>query len=205
VNGNLKTGSLSRLIAEFARFPGIGEKTAERLALHVLRIPGEEAAALARAIDDVKANVRACSRCFNVSEQDPCALCADAGRDRSVICVVEQPSDLWAIEKSGSYNGLYHVLLGRISPLEGVGPEHLTVQKLLDRVRDGVREVILATNPTMEGDGTALHLQEKLEARGVTVTRIARGLPSGGTLQYASRAVVADAISGRRGVPRGGG
>ncbi|MBI2920279.1 MAG: recombination protein RecR [Planctomycetes bacterium] len=198
MNGNLKTQSLSRLIEELARMPGVGDKTAERLALHLLRVPKEEALGLARAIEDVRANVRACSQCCNVSETDPCAICSDPGRDRSLLCVVEQPSDLWAIEKSGSFNGLYHVLMGRIAPVEGVGPEHLTVGKLMDRVNDGVREVILATNPTMEGDGTALHLEKRLEARGVTVTRIARGLPSGGSLPYASRAVVADAIAGRR-------
>ncbi|NUN50542.1 MAG: recombination protein RecR [Candidatus Brocadiae bacterium] len=197
MSGNLRTESLSRLIGEFARLPGVGEKTAERLALHVLRAPREEALALSRAIEDVKANVRACSRCFNVSEQDPCSICADTKRDHTVVCVVEQPSDLWAIEGSGAYRGTYHVLGGRIAPVDGIGPEHLTVSRLLDRVRDGVREVILATNPTMEGDGTALHLRSKLEPRGITVTRIARGLPSGGTLQHASRAVVADAIGGR--------
>lgn len=206
MNGPLKTQSLSRLIAEFARMPGVGEKTAERLALHVLRAPREEAEALARAIDDVKANVRACSRCCNVSEQDPCAICADPARDRATVCVVEQPSDLWAIEQSGSYSGLYHVLHGRIAPTDGIGPEHLTLGRLLDRVKaDGVREVIMATNPTMEGDGTALHVESRLESLGVPVTRIARGLPSGGSLQYASRAVVAEAISGRRQARRGEG
>lgn len=192
-------------MAELSRLPGIGDKSAERLALHLLRVPREEALSLARAIEDVRANVKACSQCFNVSEQDPCALCADATRDRSTICVVEQPSDLWAIEKSGAYRGLYHVLTGRIAPADGVGPEHLTVARLVDRAsRDGVREVILATNPTLEGDGTALHVQHQLESRGITVTRIARGLPSGGTLQHASRTVVADAIGGRRALAKGG-
>ncbi|MEK7467484.1 MAG: recombination mediator RecR [Planctomycetota bacterium] len=205
MNATLQSASLSRLIAELSRLPGIGDKSAERLALHLVRIPREEALALARAIEDVRANVKACSKCFNVSEQDPCAICADAARDRATVCVVEQPSDLWAIEKSGAYRGLYHVLTGRIAPVEGVGPEHLTVGRLLDRVaKDGVREVILATNPTLEGDGTALHIQQKLESRGVAVSRIARGLPSGGTLQHASRAVVADAIGGRRALAKGG-
>jgi recombination protein RecR len=204
VSATLQSASLSRLITELSRLPGIGDKSAERLALHLLRTPKEEALGLARAIEDVRANVRSCSKCFNVGEQDPCAICADATRDRSTLCVVEQPSDLWAIEKSGAYRGLYHVLTGRIAPIDGVGPEHLTVNRLLDRVRDGVREVILATNPTLEGDGTALHLQQKLESRGIAVSRIARGLPSGGTLQHASRAVVADAIGGRRAVANGG-
>ncbi len=205
MNATLQSASLSRLIAELARLPGIGDKSAERLALHILRVPKDEALSLARAIDDVRANVKACGRCFNVSEQDPCTICADAARDRATICVVEQPSDLWAIEKSGAYRGLYHVLTGRIAPTDGVGPEHLTVSRLLDRVaKENVREVILATNPTLEGDGTALHVQQKLESRGVTVTRIARGLPSGGTLQHASRTVVADAIGGRRSLAKGG-
>lgn len=205
MNATLQSASLSRLIAELARLPGIGDKSAERLALHLLRVPKDEALSLSRAIEDVRANVKACGRCFNVSEQDPCTICADATRDRATICVVEQPSDLWAIEKSGAYRGLYHVLTGRIAPSDGVGPEHLTVGRLLDRVaKEGAREVILATNPTLEGDGTALHIQQKLESRGVTVTRIARGLPSGGTLQHASRTVVADAIGGRRSLAKGG-
>lgn len=205
MNATLQSASLSRLITELSRLPGIGDKSAERLALHLVRIPKDEALSLARAIEDVRANVKACSKCFNVSEQDPCAICADAARDRSTVCVVEQPSDLWAIEKSGAYRGLYHVLTGRIAPVEGVGPEHLTVGRLLDRVaKDGVREVILATNPTLEGDGTALHIQQKLESRGVAVSRIARGLPSGGSLQHASRTVVADAIGGRRALAKGG-
>lgn len=205
MNATLQSASLSRLIAELARLPGIGDKSAERLALHLLRVPKDEALSLSRAIEEVRANVKACTRCFNVSEQDPCTICADATRDRATICVVEQPSDLWAIEKSGAYRGLYHVLTGRIAPTDGVGPEHLTVGRLLDRVaKEGSREVILATNPTLEGDGTALHIQQKLESRGVTVTRIARGLPSGGTLQHASRTVVADAIGGRRSLAKGG-
>ncbi len=205
MNATLQSASLSRLIAELARLPGIGDKSAERLALHLLRVPKDEALSLSRAIEEVRANVKACGRCFNVSEQDPCTICADATRDRATICVVEQPSDLWAIEKSGAYRGLYHVLTGRIAPTDGVGPEHLTVGRLLDRVtKEGSREVILATNPTLEGDGTALHIQQKLESRGVTVTRIARGLPSGGTLQHASRTVVADAIGGRRSLAKGG-
>lgn len=205
MNATLQSASLSRLIEELSRLPGIGDKSAERLALHLLRTPKEEALALARAIEDVRANVKACSRCFNVGEQDPCAICSDEARDRGTVCVVEQPSDLWAIEKSGAYRGVYHVLTGRIAPIDGVGPEHLTVVRLLDRVaKEGVREVILATNPTLEGDGTALHIQQKLESRGVAVSRIARGLPSGGTLQHASRAVVADAIGGRRALAKGG-
>jgi recombination protein RecR len=185
-------------MTEFGRLPGIGEKTAERLALHLLRVPREEALALAGAIRDAREHVRACSACFNVGEQDPCPICTDETRDRTTLCVVEQPSDLWAIEKSGAYRGLYHVLMGRISPHEGVGPDNLTVARLLERSRKGVREVILATNPTLEGDGTALFVRQQLESRGIAVSRIARGLPSGGTLQHASRAVVADAIGGRR-------
>ncbi|MBI3269197.1 MAG: recombination protein RecR [Planctomycetes bacterium] len=191
--------TLVRLIDELGRLPGVGERTAERMAFHLLRVPDAEALALADAIRAVKARVRACSVCATLTDLEVCAICEDPGRQRDLLCVVEQPNDMWALEKVGSYRGLYHVLQGRIAPLEGVGPEHLTVGRLLERVRaGGVREVILATNPNLEGDGTALYLQRSLAPLGVRTTRIAKGIPSGSTLEYASRAILADALDGRR-------
>jgi recombination protein RecR len=195
--------TLDRLIAEFERLPGIGAKTAERLAFHVLRSGAEEAMGLARAIRDVKAKIRPCAECFNIAEGGgPCAVCADAGRDRGLVCVVEQPKDLLALERTARYRGLYHVLLGRLAPLEGAGPERLTVDALVERVRrGGVREVILATNPDLEGDGTALYVAERLKGLPVAVTRIAKGIPSGSSIEYANDAILSDALEGRRPVP----
>ena len=191
--------SLTRLVEELAKLPGIGEKSALRVALHLLRVPLEEAMPLARAIRDLKQNVRSCSVCFNLSDTDPCPICADAGRDRSAICVVEEPKDLIAVETAGGYTGVYHVLMGRLAPLDGVGPENLTIGSLVKRVEaGGVNEVILATNPTLEGDGTALCVQEQLSSLGVTVSRLARGLPAGATLEYAQPAVVTQALTDRR-------
>ncbi|MBM4078492.1 MAG: recombination protein RecR [Planctomycetes bacterium] len=191
--------SMTRLMEELAKLPGIGQKTAERLAYHVLRAPSEEAMRLADAIRDVKTNVKSCSVCFNLAEADPCGICQDVRRDRSVICVVEQPRDLIALEKAGQFNGLYHILLGRIAPLEGMDPEHLTIGKLVERVkRDAVKEVILATNPNQEGDATALFIAKALSGSAVKVTRIARGVPAGSYLEYASAPILADAITGRR-------
>lgn len=191
--------SLTRLITELSGLPGIGERTAERLAFHILRQTTEESRRLAESILDVKAKVRACTTCSNLTEADPCRVCSDPARDRSTICVVEQPNDLWALEKSGTYRGLYHVLLGHIAPLENVHPEDLTIGPLIRRVKEGgIREVILATNPTFEGDGTALHIQRELAGAGVRLTRIARGIPAGSTLQYASAPSLADALDGRR-------
>jgi recombination protein RecR len=184
---------------ELAKMPGIGQKTAERLAYYVLRASDEEALRLADAIREVKQNVKSCSVCFNMAESDPCAVCQDARRERSLICVVEQPKDLIALEKTGQFNGLYHVLLGRIAPLEGLDPEHLTITKLVERVKhDAVKEVILATNPNQEGDATALYIAKALSGLGVKVTRIARGVPAGSYLEYASATILADALSGRR-------
>lgn len=194
-----KIGPLARLVEELAKLPGIGPRTAERLAFHVLRETREEAEALIRAIREVKERVRPCSRCFHVSEGDPCEVCTDAARDASTICVVEQSKDLWAIEKSGAYRGHYHVLLGRIAPLEGIGADDLTIDALVRRVKaGGVREVILATNPNMEGDGTAMHLMKVLSLPGVKLTRIARGVPTGASIEFASPAILADAIQGRQ-------
>ncbi len=194
-----KIGPLARLVEELGKLPGIGPRTAERLAFHILRATREEAEALVGAIREVKERVRPCGRCFHVSESDPCEVCADGGRDASTICVVEQSKDLWAIEKSGAYRGHYHVLLGRIAPLEGIGADDLTIDALVRRVKaGGVREVILATNPNMEGDGTALHLAKALTPLGVKLTRIARGVPTGASIEFSSRAILADAIQGRQ-------
>ncbi|HHT9124354.1 MAG TPA: recombination mediator RecR [Candidatus Brocadiia bacterium] len=191
--------SMTRLIEELGKMPGIGQKTAERLANYILRLPAEDAMALAQAIQDLKKSVRNCSICFNITETDPCHICQDANRDRTVVCVVEQPADVITIEKTGQYNGLYHVLLGHISPLESIDPEDLTMEKLLSRVKDGtVKEVIIATNLNMEGDATALYISKQLEGYEKKVTRLARGMPSGGQLEYASVAVIADSLQGRR-------
>jgi recombination protein RecR len=199
---------MTRLVTELRRMPGVGQRTAERLAFHLVVAPKGEALALADAIRDVKENVRPCSTCFNVTESDPCAICSDESRDAGVICVVERPKDVLAIEKLGTFRGLYHVLLGSISLLEGVEAKDLTIAPLVARIKKAsgtrlsVREVMLATNPTFDGDATALHLRaalEKLGERGtVKVTRIARGLPSGSSLEIASRAILAEAIEARR-------
>jgi len=189
--------SLSRLIEELEKLPGIGIKTAERLAFHVLKAPAEEAMGLAYAVRDLKKNSRMCSVCCNAGDTDPCWVCSDAARDTSVICVVEQTRDLLALERSGVYNGLYHVLGGRISPLEGIEPEDLTIDKLLDRITEDTKEVILATNPNMEGDVTANHIAGLLKARGAKVTRPARGLPPGSQMESVSGSVLTDALHGR--------
>lgn len=190
---------LAGLISEFERMPGIGAKTAERLAHYVLALPKEEAMRLAQAIRDVKEKIHHCSICYNLSEGDVCPICADPERDPSTVCVVEQVKDLLAIEKTRTYRGRYHVLLGSFAPLEGVGPEDLTIQPLLARLeKEKVREVIIATNPNYEGDGTALYLSEKLKGRADKVTRIARGIPAGSHLEYVSKTTVSHALEGRR-------
>lgn len=199
-------GTVERLIAEFAKLPGIGRRSAERLAFHVLKSEPGAALGLARAIQDVKERVRHCSVCSNLTDEDPCAICADPSRDRGTILVVEQPKDLIALEQTGMYKGLYHVLMGRLSPLDGIGPGDLTIAEFLARIDDpkknpggvSVREVVFGLNPNVEGDGTALYLAEQLKGRAVQVTRLARGLPSGGQLEYANKAVLADAIQGRQ-------
>jgi recombination protein RecR len=197
--GTETAGAIARLIQEFSKLPGIGPKTAERLTHHLLAAERQEALALADAVRAIKDAVHACRQCYNLTEGDLCALCADPRRDPSVICVVEQPRDLAALERAGTYRGLYHVLQGRLAPLDNVGPEKLTVDALLRRVRQGgVREVIMATNPTLEGDGTALYLSTLLAGTGVTVTRLARGLPSGSVLEFANSQMLADALEGRR-------
>lgn len=190
--------SMARLVEAFARLPGIGRRSAERLAFHILRCPADEALALAAAIEAVKKAAVRCAVCFNIAESSPCHVCADPKRDHALLCVVEEPKDVIAFESSETYNGLYHVLMGRLAPLEGVHPEDLTVAALVERVRKGgVREVILATNPTVEGDQTALYVTETLAGTGVAITRIARGVAAGSTLEFASRTMLADALAGR--------
>jgi recombination protein RecR len=191
--------SVTRVIEESSKLPGIGRKSAERLAYHVLRVPKSEALALADAIRNVRENVRYCRVCFNLAEGEECAVCRDPQRDRSVLCVVEQPRDLMALEQSGAYRGLYHVLLGKIAPLEQMGPDQLTLEALVDRVRLGsFKEVIMATNPTVEGDGTALYISNLLADYPVKLTRLARGITTGSILEYTNKEILADALSGRQ-------
>jgi len=185
-------------MSELAKLPGIGPRSAERIAFHILREGREEALRLAEAIRDVKQNLRHCSRCFNLTESDPCTICADPQRDPSLIVVVEQPKDVMLLEGTGLVRGVYHVLMGHIAPLEGVEPGDLNIEALVQRVRaGGVREVLLATNPTMEGDGTALYIHSVLKPLGVGVSRLARGLAVGSQVEYASRAMLEAAITGR--------
>ena len=193
------TESVTRVIDHLAKLPGIGRKSAERLAYHLLRVHKEEALALADAIRDVRENVRYCERCFNLSESDTCLICQDPARDQRLLCIVEQPRDLIAIEQSGQYKGLYHVLLGRIAPLDNIGPDMLTIDQLVDRVRQGdFAEVIMATNPTVEGDGTALHISNLLEPLAIKMTRLARGITSGSILEHTNREILTDALAGRQ-------
>jgi recombination protein RecR len=192
---------VERLLAELVKLPGIGQRTAERLAYHLLRVPADEAMQLAIAIRDVKKQIRPCGTCGNLDENDPCRICSDPSRDAGAVLVVETPKDLAAIERSGSFRGVYHVLGGRIAPLDGVGPEDLRLEELLARVESAdprVEEVILGMNPDLEGDGTALYLQKTLAEKNVTVTRIAKGIPTGSSLEYSSGAVISDAIEGRK-------
>ena len=191
--------SVARLIEEFNRLPGIGRKSAERLANHILSCSVGEANALADAVRDVKTSVKRCTVCFNLTEHEVCGICQDPRRDPSVVCVVEQPKDVVALESSGVFAGRYHVLGGRIAPLEGIGPENLTIHQLVRRVRqDGVKEIVMATNPTLEGDGTALFITNLLENEDVKITRLARGIASGSVLEFANREMLADALKGRQ-------
>ncbi len=193
------TESVVNLINEFAKLPGIGKKSAERLAYHVLRQHENEALALADAIRDVKLKVKYCKQCFNLAEEELCTICRNPARDSSLLCVVEQPRDLIALEQTGVFRGLYHVLLGRIAPLEGIGPEQLTIEALVRRVRSGsFREIVMATNPTVEGDGTSLYISNQLADIGVRVTRLARGITSGSVLEFANKEILTDALSGRQ-------
>jgi recombination protein RecR len=191
--------SLTKLVDEFAKLPGIGRKSAERLAYHVLRIHKTEALALVDAIRNVKENVHYCRVCYNLAEAEDCTICTDARRDSTLLCVVEQPRDLIALEQAGTYRGLYHVLLGRLAPLEGIGPEQLMLDSLIDRVRGGqFREVIMGTNPTLEGDGTALYISNLLSDYPVEITRLARGITTGSVLEFANKEILADALAGRQ-------
>ncbi len=192
-------GAVAELVEQLGRLPGIGRKSAERLAFHLLRVGEQEALALAEAIRRVRQDVRYCETCFNLSESASCRICSDPGRDPSRLCIVEQPRDLMSLEQAAVYKGLYHVLLGRISPLDGIGPDQLTIDALVDRVRTGnFVEVIMATNPTVEGDGTALYISNLLSEFPVEITRLARGITAGSVLEYANREMIADALSGRQ-------
>ena len=190
--------SVDNLVAQLTRLPGIGSRTAQRLAFHVLSTPKDEALALATAIAEVKERVRFCRECGNLTEDELCTICLDARRDRTVVCVVEQPVDVISLERTHEYRGLYHVLGGSLSPLDGVEPEHLRIDELLQRVAQGeIREVVLATNPNMTGEATAAYLADRLRDR-ATVTRLASGLPVGGDLEYADEVTLGRALAGRR-------
>ncbi|MBF0277519.1 MAG: recombination protein RecR [SAR324 cluster bacterium] len=191
--------SLERLIEEFSKFPGVGRKTAQRLAFSMLHYTSKEAEQLAEAIVDVKHRIRHCSLCFSFTESDPCPICEDPSRNRSIICVVEQPNNIFPIEKSGVFRGLYHVLMGAISPLEGIGPDQLKFSELLRRLeKDETKELILATHPTVKGEATSLFLQQALAEKGLKITRLARGIPAGGDLEYVDDVTLIEAFSGRQ-------
>ena len=192
------TKSLNILIEQFASLPGIGPKTAERLAFYILKARPEDAMKLANAISDVKTNIHQCKVCYNLAETEVCSICADPGRDQGVICVVEQPKDVISLEKTGLCKWVYHVLNGHIAPLEGVEPDDLTIDALIKRVRGGkVREIVMATNPNLEGDGTSLYIHSLVAGLNVKVTRLARGLPSGSPIEFASGGILSDAILNR--------
>ena len=192
-------GPVQDLIDELGRLPGIGPKSAQRIAFHLLKLPVQDASRLARAIDEMKARVTFCGRCFNVSEGPECEICADPRRDTNVVCVVEEPKDIVAVERTGEYRGRYHVLQGAISPIEGIGPDQLKVRELVARLEpEGITEVILCTNPNIEGEATAMYLARLLRPLGLEVTRIASGLPVGGDLEYADELTLGRALEGRR-------
>ena len=190
---------VTRLIEAFAQLPGIGPKTASRLTFYLLRRPVEQTEALADALRDLKARIVFCRECFNITEENPCAICRDQGRDRTVLCVVEEPLDVLAIERTAEYRGLYHVLHGAISPVEGIGPDELRINELMARLKqEPVREVLLATNPNLEGEATAMYLARLVQPLGLRVTRLARGLPVGGDLEYADSVTLSRALEGRQ-------
>jgi recombination protein RecR len=190
---------VTRLIEAFAQLPGIGPKTASRLTFYLLRRPAEQSEALADALRDMTENTRFCSTCFNIADQSPCSVCSDDSRDRSILCVVEEPLDVVAIDRTGDYRGLYHVLHGAISPVDGIGPDELRISELLARLdHEVVREVLLATNPNLEGEATAMYLARLIQAPGIRVTRLARGLPVGGDLEYADSDTLGRALKGRQ-------
>ena len=195
---NDQPDAVARLVAEFRKLPGIGAKTAQRLAFHLLQGSPDDARLLAQSLTDIVDKVNLCSVCCNITEADPCAICTGTTRDRSVVCVVEDPADLASFDRGGTYRGLYHVLHGVLSPLRGVSPEDLTVDKLIERLGTGeVKEVVVATNPTSEGTATAAYLAELIKPMGVKVTRIARGIPVGGDIEYVDEATLTRAIEGR--------
>jgi recombination protein RecR len=199
VASTTQAGAIARLIQEFSKLPGIGPKSAERITHYLLSTERNQVMALAEALCAIKDNIRHCRQCHNLTEGELCPICADPRRDRTTICVVEQPRDLAALEKTATYRGFYHVLHGRLAPLENIGPEHLTIDGLVERVRQGgVAEIIMATNPTLEGDGTALYISNLLAGTGVRITRLARGLPSGSVLEFANNQMLTDALEGRR-------
>ena len=190
--------AVDNLVAQLTRLPGVGTRTAHRLAFHLLRVPRDEAQALAAAIEEVKERVRFCAECGNLTEEERCEICRDERRDRTLVCVVEQPADLVSLERTHEYRGLYHVLGGSLSPIDGVEPEHLRIDELMGCVdRNGIQEVVLATNPNMTGEATAAYLADRLRGR-VRVTRLASGLPVGGDLEYADEVTLGRALSGRR-------
>lgn len=192
-------GPIGRLVAELAKLPGVGEKTAARLAFHILRAPAEDALALASALTDLRAKIRLCSRCWDFTEEDPCEICRDQRREPGLLCVVAHPQDVIAIERTGGYRGRYHVLHGVLSPLDGIGPEDLRIAELIRRCGEGdLREVIVATNPSIEGETTAIYLAKLIRPLGIRTSRIATGVPMGGELEYADRLTLARAIDGRR-------
>ena len=196
---NHAAAPINRLVEEFHKLPGIGPKTAQRLAYYLIRMPDENARSLAEAIVAVKESVEMCSRCFNITEADPCSICSAPDRDETTVCVVEEPLDVLALQRTHSYTGLYHVLHGVISPMNGIGPDDLKIKPLLGRIRDGdIQEVILATNPNLEGEATAMYIHKLLEPLGVRLTRPARGLPVGGDLEYADEATLGRAMDGRQ-------
>jgi len=193
------SGPIGRLVVELAKLPGVGEKTAARLAFHILRAPAEDAAALAAAITDLRSKIRLCSRCCDFTEEDPCEICRDQRREAGLLCVVAHPQDVIAIERTGGYRGRYHVLHGVLSPLDNVGPEDLRIAELVRRCGEGdLREVIVATNPSVEGETTAIYLAKLIRPLGIRTSRIATGVPMGGELEYADRLTLARAIDGRR-------
>ena len=189
--------SLDAVIREFSRLPGIGKKSAQRVAFHLLRAPEEEVIALARALTNLKSLIRQCTICFNIAEEERCSICADSRRDSSVVCVVEEPHDIVALENTNSFKGYYHVLGGVIAPLDGIGPEQLRFRELLDRLKEGVNEVILALNPTTEGDATNHYLVKLIKPLGIKISRLARGIPAGGDLEYVDQLTVSRALEGR--------
>lgn len=189
--------TLETLIEEFSHLPGIGRKTAQRLAMYIMKIPREEVVGMAKALVGVKDKVKNCSICSNFTEEDPCLICSSPKRDKNTICVVEEPNDVFAIEKTNDYKGLYHVLGGALSPLDGIGPDEIKIKELLGRINDDTSEIILALNPNVEGEATTLYLSRLLKPIGVKLTRIARGIPIGGDLEFADEATISRAIEGR--------